>query len=311
MAIIDRTVPPALQRAAVLRAPRSLTQVFIWLLGGDFAFSFFEQIFTRFVPLFAKDLHASNTLIGIMTGSLAGAVNVFFLPNISMLSDRHRGPLGRRIPFLLWSVPATVASLILVAFAPEVGRALYRARGGWLPVSEPTVVLAALCAFTVSWHLWNMVLVNAFNWLVRDVVPMNVIGRFLSWFRITGTLGTFVFLWWVFPHVLERRKEIFVTVGIIYTVIFMLMCWRVREGEYPTPAPLPPGENMLARFGRYFRQCLSVKLYRYYFIVYILMIAATSSANPFLTLLARDRLGLSMQDMGHIFAWGTLALVIA
>lgn len=62
---------------------RGLLVLFLWLLWGDFAFTFFENIFSRFVPLYLKDFHASNSLIGIMTGSIAGLVNILFLPNIS------------------------------------------------------------------------------------------------------------------------------------------------------------------------------------------------------------------------------------
>jgi hypothetical protein len=38
-----------------------------------------------------KDLKASNTLIGVMTGSIAGAVNILFLPHISMASPLDGG----------------------------------------------------------------------------------------------------------------------------------------------------------------------------------------------------------------------------
>ena len=50
---------------------------------GDFAYTFFESIFGPFIPLYLKDLHASNTVIGVMTGSIAGVVNILFLPNLS------------------------------------------------------------------------------------------------------------------------------------------------------------------------------------------------------------------------------------
>src|SRR5688500_15202989 len=71
--------------------------LFGWLLWGDFCFTIFESIFGKFLPLYMKDLQASNTMIGVMTGSIGGIVNVLFLPNISMASDRHRGRWGRRI----------------------------------------------------------------------------------------------------------------------------------------------------------------------------------------------------------------------
>ena len=90
---------------------RGLLVLSLWLLWGDFAFAFFENIFGRFIPLYLKDLHASNTLIGIMSGSFAGLVNILFLPNISQWSDHYRSPLGRRIPFLYIFTPLTVFSL--------------------------------------------------------------------------------------------------------------------------------------------------------------------------------------------------------
>jgi maltose/moltooligosaccharide transporter len=288
---------------------RQLMRVFFWLLGGDFAFTFFEQIFGRFIPLFAKDLHGSNMLIGIMTGSIAGLMNVFFLPNISMRSDRHRGPLGRRIPLLLWATPCTVGSLLLVGYAPEIGHVLTVWTPRWLSVGETSLTLGLLCLFVVSYHLWNMVLVNAYNWLIRDVVPTEVIGRFLSWFRLVTTLASFIFLWWVFPQVISHRKEVFVIVGLTYALIFLGMCWQIREGSYPPP----PQEHRsaVASFLQYFRECLSVAMYRQFFLVYVLMVAATISVNPFLTLFARNGLGLEMGGIGRIFAWGTLASAIA
>src|SRR5437667_3052 len=111
---------------------RGLGILFVWLLWGDFAFTFFESIFGRFIPLYLKDLQASNTLIGVMTGSFVGLINLFFLPNISRWSDAFRSRLGRRIPFLYVVAPLTVASLILVGFAPEIGAWLHQRVGASL-----------------------------------------------------------------------------------------------------------------------------------------------------------------------------------
>lgn len=212
------------QAALAVNGDRALRLVFLWLLGGDFAFTFFEQTFGRFIPIFAADLHASNTLIGLMTGSIAGLANLFVLPVVSIRSDRHRGPLGRRIPFLLWATPCAVGSLVLVGFAPEIGRGLHGLAGARTGLTETDLTLTLLCAFVVSYHLWNMVLVNAYNWLVRDVVPSSVRGQFLSWFRVVGTTASFLFLWVIFPQLSAHRREVFVGIGFRYTAVFLLMC---------------------------------------------------------------------------------------
>lgn len=285
---------------------RGLVVLFLWLLWGDFAFTFFESIFGKFIPLYLKDLQASNTLIGIMTGSIAGFVNLVFLPNISQWSDGYRSPWGRRIPFLYVVAPLTVAALVMVGFAPEIGgwlhgRVVVRLAPG---VSEAAVILTLLCVFVVAFHFSNMVLVNAYNWLLRDVVPQELMARFLAWFRIVGTVSTVLFLWFVFPHVLTHRREVCAGVGLFYLLSFLLMCRNVKEGEYP---PLPPKETrpgILKSFALYFQECLRLPIYRNFFITYVLVLVASTSAGPFSILFARDSLGLDMEDMGKIFAWG-------
>ncbi len=77
---------------------RGLLILALWLLWGDFAYTFFESIFSPFVPLYLKDLNASNKLIAIMTGSIAGVVNILFLPSISQTSDRYRSRFGLAWP---------------------------------------------------------------------------------------------------------------------------------------------------------------------------------------------------------------------
>lgn len=300
----------ATKTSSIHYTQRGLFILFLWLLGGDFAFTFFESIFGRFIPIYLENLHASNTLIGILTGSVAGAVNIMFLPHISMASDRCRGRLGRRIPYILWSMPITVVSLILVGCAPEIGTWLHARLGVWLPVTATGLILALLSVFVVSYHFWNMVLVNAYIWLLRDVVPQPVIGRFMGWFRVVGAVSTFAFLWYVFPYTAEYRKTVFWSVGVWYAVVFVLMCWKVKEGEYP-PAPEDTRPGFVRSFLGYFRDCLRVPLYRNIFIAWILWLLASGCSGPFLTLFARKSLNLSMEDIGRIFAWATLAGAIA
>jgi MFS family permease len=126
-------------------------------------------------------------------------------------------------------------------------------------------------------------------------------------------VGGFVFSWYLFPHLLDHRKAMCTGVGAIYLASFLLMCWQVREGDYPPP-PSPPGQdarfNPLKTLVIYFRECLSVPLYRDYLILYALLTAASTCASPFIVLFARDTLQLSMNDIGKIFAWSAAASAI-
>ncbi|MFA7344329.1 MAG: MFS transporter [Terrimicrobiaceae bacterium] len=295
--------PPHHHAGTLTYTRRGLFVLSLWLLWGDFAFSFFESVFARFLPIYLKELDASNTLIGIMSGSFAGLVNVLFLPGISRWSDNFRSRIGRRIPFLCVITPLVVGTLILIGLAPEIGGWVFRRFASHLPetVSRGGLVLGLLSTFVVSFHFFNMVLVNAYNWLIRDVVPLEVMARFLAWFRIVGTVSSVIFLWYVFPHLLTHRKEIFLAVGLFYLVVFLVMCFRVKEGDYPPPEKKNPG--VLKTFAVYFRDCLQVPLYRRFFLVYLLVIAALNCAGNFTTLFMKETLGITMDGMGHIFSW--------
>jgi MFS family permease len=302
-------MPPKIYRTGTLEyTPQGLLVLSLWLLSGDFAFTFFEVIFSRLMPLYLKNLHASNTLIGVMMGSVAGVISIVFLPNFSLWSDRHRGPLGRRIPFLYILTPATVLSLIAIGFAPELAGYLYDQFHVRLAsaVSQSAFILILLCLFIVSYHFFNTLLFNVYQWLIRDVVPPECISRFWSFFKIVSAVSTTAFLWWVFPHLLDHRQAILLGVGGFYLVAFLLMCWHVQEGEYPS-APAPESRpGIVKSYCLYFRECLGLPIYRHYFIANLL-ISASACANSFSLLFYHETLGVDLERIGQILAWGSLA----
>jgi maltose/moltooligosaccharide transporter len=288
---------------------RTLFILSFWLLWGDLAFNFFESVFSRFIPIYLKELNASNTLIGLTTGSAAGMVNILFLPTISRWSDRFRSRLGRRIPFLLVATPITAICLILVGFAPEIGKGLGAAGLSRL-AAEGTLILAFVSISICAFHFFNMVLCGGFNWLVRDVVPQEVMSRFLAWFRIVGAASGILFLWFVFPHLLTHRREIFLGVGVVYIFAFLLMCLKVKEGSYPLPEQENGRHHYFKHLIETYRRYFEVPLYRNYFIVNFLMIAALNCAGNFIVLYGQQTLAMDMGSMGHIFSWAAIASML-
>jgi MFS family permease len=290
---------------------RSVLVLFTWLLWGDFAFCFFESIFGKFIPLYLSNLHASNTLIGIMTGSIAGVVNIFFLPSLSHWSDQYRGRWGRRVPFLAMATPITVASMVAMGFAPEIGSLVYSLVMVHIAptISLTSVILALLCFFVASFHYFNMVLCNAFNWLLRDVVPLEFMARFLSWFRVISTVSGVVFNWYVFPYIISHRKEVCIGIGLFYLIAFMAMCWHVKEGEYPPPRPAHERPGIIKSYALYFRDCFSVPLYRNFFIM-IMVGGFVGGAGNFTFLFTTNSLGLDMGDLGKILALGGIVTAV-
>jgi len=99
-------------------------------------------------------------------------------------------------------------------------------------------------------------------------------------------------------------------IGVFYLISFLLMCWKVKEGEYSKPVVRPENSNLFKTFGTYFRDCLSVPIYRDFFWVYILIVIAGTCAASFLTLYARHTLGLAMKELGQVYAYATLLSAI-
>lgn len=306
------TQPGVYTAGSLVYSKKSLVVLSLWLLWGDFAFNFFENVFGKFLPIFLKDLHASDTMIGVMTGSFAGLVNVLFLPAISRWCDNLRTPIGRRIPLLIIATPLTAGTVVAVGFAPEIGKWISTNFFHLLPggTTEGNIVIWLLCFFVVSFHFLNMVLVNAYNWLIRDVVPLTVMSRFLAWFTIIGTASSAVFLFFVFPHLKVHRHEIFVGVGIAYVILFLIMCWKVKEGSYPPAQPASERAGFFKTFAIYFRECLQIPLYRNFFLAYLLVTAALNCAGNFITLFASNTLALDFSQMGHVFGMTAIISII-
>jgi hypothetical protein len=160
-----------------------------WLLWGDFCSTVYGILFGNFLPLYLHGLKASNGLIAFLSSSVGGAANILLLPNISMWSDRHRGRWGRRIPFLFWSAPLIALDLIGMGYSSQIGAWLH---GVVVPLhvfSQTQVALAVMSLLVVIAAALQMVLYNVYQFLLRDVVPQEVMSWFLTLFRVVGVVA--------------------------------------------------------------------------------------------------------------------------
>ena len=88
---------------------------------------------------------------------------------------------------------------------------------------------------------------------------------------------------------------IFTGIALIYLVAFLLMCLMVREGGYPPPEP--PKKNPVAA---YFRECFSLKFYRWFFLGIACNEASTVCRTMFNLLFAKNT--LSLEQYGNIMS---------
>ena len=129
-----------------------LLVLFSWLLWGDFAWSVRDRSVGPIVQLLLKKFHVSDTMAGLLMGSLPAIISVVLTPIVSYKSDRHRGRWGRRIPFLLAPTPFIVIGMVGLAFSPGIGAVINQTLGPRSPGADCCI----LAFIGISWTLFEV-----------------------------------------------------------------------------------------------------------------------------------------------------------
>lgn len=281
--------------------------VFTWMLWGDFCFTMMEKVIPQVMPLQLRAFGASNATTNLLVGSLPAAMNMFITPIVSVRSDRHRGPRGRRIPFLLWPTPFVTLFLILLGYSPQASQWIHRIIGSGM--NPNTLALTLFGLFMVLFQFFNMFVASVYYYLFNDVVPAAFLGRFVALFGIVGSAAGFLFNILIFPLAETHASEIYLGMGVLYLASFLLMCRYVREGEYPPPPEIVKRERLAESIRRYFYECFSNPLYLLVFGRMAFWSMAMTSGT-FVTFFGQQ-LGLDLSQIGRINAVNLLVLTLS
>jgi MFS family permease len=277
-----------------------------WLLWGDVCFTLMESAFPTILPLKLKMMEAPSWMIALMVTGIPGLLNATVCPAVSFLSDRHRSPMGRRIPFILFTLPFLCAFLILLGFAGPL--AAFLAKHGI--VSDPRSAALIMCGvFTVGFQFFNMFVASVYYYLFNDVVPHEFLGRFLAAFRVVGTLSSSLFSFFIFPHAETHFTAIFTGAAVLYGAGFYLMCRYVKEGGYPPPPVIvsQSRSHVVAGIKTCFIESFSQRFY-WLFYAWVALSAAGGTITVFQVFFAQS-IGLSLTQLGEFL--GSLGIITA
>jgi maltose/moltooligosaccharide transporter len=279
-----------------------LVVLFCWLLWGDFAWSMKDRAVTPVAQLVLRQYGASDFLVGLLVGSLPSAIGFILGPIISVKSDHHRGNWGRRIPFLLIPTPFITLGMFGLAYSGPLANWAHAVLGD----SSPGLGFCRLGVFALSWTLFEIfqtVAQAVFNGLINDVVPQQVIGRFLGLFRAISLLAAIIFNLFLIEHTETHSFELFLGLGLLFGVGFAVMCFKVKEGSYPPPPPAPPVANLSERVVKpiavYLKECFSKPYYLWVFLAITLGALAGGPVNSFSVFHAKS-LGLDLKYYGRL-----------
>jgi len=276
-----------------------LLVLFAWLLLGDFGYWMRERSAAPVAQLMLKKFQASDLFTGVFLLTIPWTVILILGPVVSYWSDHYRSRWGRRIPFLLASAPITTFSIIGLAFSPAVGRWLHGLLG-LAPERINFTILAVMCACWTFFEI-GVVIANAiFNGLINDVVPRELLGRFFGLFRMVSLGAGVLFNYRIIGQAEQHYSIILVGIGLIYGVGMALMCWRVKEGDYPPPAQSGASDRhpVIRVLGDYWRDCLVKPYYLMTFAFIGLANLAFVPVNTF-SIYAAKSFNMTMETYGR------------
>lgn len=308
----DAADPRLFRADAAVATRRGLLRLFSWLLAGDFAFVLIDQIEPRALPVVLRQHGASNTATAVIVSSIPSIMAFLVTPVVSYRSDRLRSRWGRRIPYLALAAPFVSLFLALTPFAPGLARVAQ----AWAPAARllgrvhvPAAILA-FGAVVLVYQFFKTILTSILFSLVRDVVPVPLLGRFMSLFRIVGALGTFVLTYWLLASIETRTQEVFVGLAIVNLVAFAGMCLFVREGTYPPVREkrTTPGEGgrLWGAIVEYCSESFTSPLYWWMYGARLPVYAAQALIG-FLIFFPQQNLHLTLEASAKITAWPSLA----
>ncbi len=302
---------PTTYRCGTLTYTRAgLAALFAWLLWGDFCYTIMETVVPSVLPLKLKALDCPNWMMGMILTTIPGVLGIAVGPWVSFTSDRHRGRWGRRIPFIVWTLPFLCASLVLLGCSDEIANSL-QAHAPFLRRLSPTALtIVVLTVFLAVFQFFNAFVNSVFWYLFNDVVPREFLARFLGLFRIVGTGAGALYNYAVFQYAGTHMREIFVGAALLYFIGFGIVCFRVKEGEYPPVNDEGTMDRPLNGVRTFLRESFSGKFYWLVFLFSIFQNVATGTMGAFLVFYYLN-MGLTLEQYGKLNAIGGIAGLLA
>lgn len=260
---------------------KGLFKLFLWLYIGQFTFWMQFIAIPVLLPLLFAQKGFSAGQIGTLWSIFPlGGLIVF--PILGVMSDHSRTRFGRRRPYDLFTTPFWFIGLLLLPFVETY----------WQAMGAMVLVGFAAAGSSVLEAFYN------------DVVPPELMGRFVGGMRFLGAVGALVFQFFFLGLFDSHPIIVFIGIATIGFIGEMLMLFNVKEGDYP-----PPDKPSIVKVvGEFIREGFANR----YIIFFWLTMGVTAFGGPvmgtYFNLYFTDSetgLGLSSAKLGQLLGLGT------
>ncbi|QDU72638.1 MFS transporter [Mucisphaera calidilacus] len=259
-----------------------LARLFSILFVGQFTFNLEFVAFPVLLPLLLHSKGMDAGQIGTLLAIIPlGALLVF--PIIGTMSDRTQTRWGRRRPYDFLTTPIWYVGLLMLPFVDSFAAA---------------IIPLALISFAGAGS-------NILNALYNDVVPPELMGRFVAGMRLIGGVGAIFFQAGVLRFFDDHPVAVFIGISTLAFIVEMGMLILVKEGKYPPP---PARKTLMSAVTDYAKLGFGNR----YIILLGFVIGATALGGPVMGsyfniyVTSEDvGLGLSSEYLGNLLAIGT------
>jgi len=315
--------PPVLQNAAAAQVSGKsyhcgtltytkvgLFVLFAWLLWGDFCFTLMEAVVPSIMPLKMKALGCPNWLMGLILTAAPSVISMTVGPYVSFKSDRYRSRWGRRIPFIIWSMPFLCICLALLGFSDDLCVLLQKNSAFLRQYSPAAITIALVAFFLIMFKFFDMFVNSVFWYLFNDVVPVQFLSRFMGMFKIVGTGAGALYNCFIFKYAGTHMREILVGAALLYLIGFGMACLMIKEGQYPPPSETErKASRGLPGFVTFFKESFSHRFY--WFSFFHTSFAAFASAIGMFFIFFNQEMGMSLAQIGYIGALSSVVQMAA
>jgi maltose/moltooligosaccharide transporter len=267
-----------------------------FLLGiGFLGVSVIWAMYNAYVPIFLKEnFHLRSTLIGLVM-TIDNILAILLLPYLGALSDRTRGPLGRRRPYILIG-----STLALVFFL------LVPAANAWQRLSLMMLVIVAL---NLSMALFRSPVIA----LMPDITPSRFRSQANGIINFMGGLGALLVFFGGKPLYDRRVSLPFLVGGLVMFTASLLVVILIRE---PLPAKKKADRFSLAESFRALLANLKDVFSGEKSLLFILLailcwFVGFNAIETFFTSYAKYRLGLKESTGALILGFFSVTFMVA
>ncbi|KKT01596.1 MAG: Major facilitator superfamily [Parcubacteria group bacterium GW2011_GWA2_43_17] len=259
---------------------RGLAWLLFWLLLGDFTNTLAVTSIPMMLPLHLKNLNYTTTQIAWFT-SIGYLACMIVIPLTGMWSDRIRTRWGRRRPFVLFTAPLWGIGMLMIPYMKTF----------WGMNLAVAIVSVAGATGQVMYYFFN------------DVIPGELMGRFIGAFRFIGFGGTLVFQYGVFRLFDSNPVLVWWLCGIIGVTFNILMLIMIKEGDYPPPPEKIP---ILNNINMFVKEGLCNKFMWMLLLTLGMTALGAPAANTFYILFFKTNLNMTSNEIGMMMGTGTI-----